>query len=67
LNRLWLKNTNDKNHRSICQNNLRYEQLMVEKYINDDQDDHWHTHQPAYEILTHDTSPLMYPYNDCLL
>jgi hypothetical protein len=41
--------------------------LMIEKQINNDQNNHWHTHQPAYKIFTHDASPLKYSYNSCLL
>jgi len=40
--------------------------LMIEQQINNDQNNHRHTHQPAYKIFTHDAPPLKYSYNSCL-
>lgn len=39
---------------------------MIEKQINNDQNNYRHTHQPAYKIFTHNASPLKYSYNSCL-
>jgi len=43
--------------------------LMIENQINNDQNNHRYTQQPANNIFTyfHDTSPLPYSFNSCLI
>ena len=45
------------------------DRLMIENQINNDQNNHRHTQQPANNIFTyfHDTSPLPYSFNSCLI
>jgi len=40
---------------------------MIEHQINNDQNNHRYTHQPAYKIFTHDASPLKYSCNNLLI